>query len=421
MKDTDLRVLTVDGGARGHGLHCSIRKSPRVSRAFCTPGNGGIPDPDRRSVKDTDIDGIVRLAQDLQIDLVVVGPEAPLVAGIVNRLRAVGIAAFGPTADAAVLEGSKIFTKAFCRRHKIPTAAFRIIRNFEQAETAIKESGFLVVKADGLCAGKGVTVAKTEAGAIEAARALLVDNIHGPAGSSILIEECLTGRECSIMAFCDGHNAVLLPPARDFKRAEEGDRGPNTGGMGCYAPLPDVDDALLARIKDEIIMPTLRGMAEAGTPYHGLLYAGIMLTKQGPMLIEYNARFGDPETQTVLPLIESDIVEYMLGTLELSGLTKLPPLKLKPLVAVCTVLASNGYPGKYETGFPITGIEETSSMKFFHAGTVRSPALVTSGGRVLSCVGLGENFSIARERSQRGADFATFSNKFYRSDIAANA
>ncbi len=422
MKKTDLSVLIVGGGAREHALFYKMIASPRVTRAFCTPGNGGIPAANRRDVKDTDIDGIIQLAKELRIDLVIFGPEAPLVAGGVERVQAEGIMAFGPSARAAELEGSKIFTMKFCQLHGIPVGDFRIARTQDEAVRIIRTTGFSVIKADGLCGGKGVTVADSVQDAIEAARKLLVDKIYGDAEHGILIQERLTGPECSFMALCDGINATVLPIARDYKRAFDGDKGPNTGGMGCYAPLPDVDAAMQARIMNEIIVPTLRGMAEAGTPYHGLLYGGIMLTRQGPMLIEYNVRFGDPETQTVLPLIQSDIVEYMLASLKSGRLSKLGPLILRSGATVCTVLASEGYPGYYQAGYPITGLEEaTRDLQFVHAGTaLKSGELVTSGGRVMSSVGYGEDLATARTLSQAGAELITFENKFFRSDIAAN-
>ena len=417
----DLTVLIVGSGAREHALYIAIGQSPLVQRVLCTPGNGGIPSRDRRNTKELDSDGLVLLAKQEGVDLVVVGPEAPLVAGLVDRLQREGIVAFGPSASAAMLEGSKIFTKICCNQWDIPTPAYRIAGNYDMAGRFITSTGFRVIKADGLCGGKGVTVADTEAEALEAARQLLVERTQGDAGARILIEERLTGRECSVMAFCDGIDAVLLPPARDYKRAYDGDQGLNTGGMGSYSPLPDVDDTLLAQIKEQIFLPTLRGMAELGSPYHGLLYAGIILTKDGPMLLEFNVRFGDPETQVVLPLLVSDIVEHMLATCSKGGLSDLAPLQVKSGVAVCTVLVSDGYPGKYKTGSPITGVEGAErEVLIFHAGTNRTPDLVTSGGRVMSCVGLGATFDEARVRSHTAADAICFDNKRYREDIAAN-
>lgn len=422
--DQDLRVLIIGGGGREHALYEAIARSPLVRRVLCTPGNGGIPPEDRRTVKDSDFQGIVALAKEESVDLVVIGPEAPLVGGLVDLLKIQGICAFGPDARAAMLEGSKIFMKTCCSKWNVPTARYRFTNNnYAAAERMIKGTGFRVIKADGLCGGKGVTVAKTEDEALEAAHQLLVGKSQGNAGLRILIEEKLPGDECSVMAFCDGTDAILLPPARDYKRAYDGDvePNPNTGGMGSYSPLPDVNDELLEEIKARIIMPTLRGMAQAGTSFRGLLYAGIMLTKDRPKLLEYNVRFGDPEAQVVLPLLDSDIVPYMLATCERGGLSGFGPLKVSSDVAVATVPVSGGYPGKYKTGFPITGLEEASrEALIYHAGTDRTPELVTSGGRVMTCVGRGATYAEARRRSQLAAELIQFEGKRYRKKIAAD-
>ena len=415
----DLTVLVVGSGAREHVLYSAIERSPLVARVLCTPGNGGIFPDNRRNIKESDFDGLVCLVKNEKVDLVVVGPEVPLVAGLVDRLEGEGIAAFGPSAKGALLEGSKIFMKTRCRRWGVPTADFDFAGDCKVAKKIIERNGFRVVKADGLCGGKGVIVAETENEALEATRRLLTERVHGNAGARIVLETRLKGTECSVMAFCDGENAVLLPPARDYKRACNDDVGPNTGGMGSYAPSLDVDESLLDTIKEQIILPTLRGMADWGVPYRGVLYAGIMLTSEGPQLLEYNVRFGDPECQVILPLLDSDVVEYILATLEAGGLSQLGQIKAKPEVAVCTILVSKGYPNKYQVGFPITGVEEASrSALIFHAGTDRTPDLVTSGGRVMSVVGFGENVALARARSRAAADAIQFVGKFYRTDIA---
>lgn len=419
----DLTVLVVGGGAREHALCWSIAKSPSVKRVLCTPGNGGITSENRRNIRDSDLPGIVGLAKEESVDLVVVGPEAPLVAGLVEILREAGVAAFGPNAKGARLEGSKIYTKTLSSGLDIPTAHWKWTDNYDDAKEMILSWGSLpVIKADGLCGGKGVVVPDTESQALDAAHDMLVKKTLGHAGSRIIIEDRLVGRECSVMALCDGENAVLLPPARDYKRALDGDRGLNTGGMGSYSPLPDVDDALVAEIKTRIIDRTLYGMAKhEGNPYRGVLYAGIMLTKDGPFLLEYNVRFGDPETQVVLPRLQSDVVEYMFATLERGGLSKLGPLQIHSGASVCTVLVSKGYPDKYQTGFPITGLDEANSWAvLFHAGTDRTPELVTSGGRVMSCVGFTASLEAAREYSRLAAEAISFENKSFRTDIAAN-
>jgi phosphoribosylamine--glycine ligase len=424
MRHENLKVLIVGSGGREHALYGAARKSALVSHVLCTPGNGGIAEQNRRDVKDTDIAGIVKLAREEKVDLVIVGPEAPLVAGLVDELKKVDIAAFGPSGKAAMLEGSKIATKTICDVAGIPTAAWSSVDEFKLAKHVIGMwDSVPVIKANGLCGGRGVVVPKTKDEAIDAARNMLEKKPpYGDAGSEIVIEDRLIGRECSVMALCDGENSVLLPPARDYKRALDGDKGLNTGGMGAYSPLPDVDDALLAQIKETIIVPTLRHMYNYMKPYHGLLYAGLMLTATGPKLIEYNVRFGDPETEVVLPLLRSDIIEYMLATLEYGGLAKLRPIELSSEAAVSTVLVSDGYPGKYETGFPITNLSATSHLaRLYCAGvTLVDGAFLTSGGRVMNCVGLGSSLEAARLNSQHAAEAIQFTNKFYRKDIAAN-
>jgi phosphoribosylamine--glycine ligase len=417
-----LVILVIGSGGSESALCWLIGRNHPERHVLCTPGNGGISPKNRRDVKDSDLNGIVKLAKEEKADLVVVRPEGPLVAGLADRLRENGIPAFGPGAIGAQLEGRKIYTKQLCDEVGIPTARWQWADDYEQAKKIICSWGVTppVVKANGLCGGKGVTVAETEEQALEAAYRLF-KKVQGNAGARILMEERLVGRECSVQTFCDGENAEVLPVARDYKRAFDGNKGPNTGGMGSYSPLPDVSNEDLADIKTRIIMPTLRGMAEErGAPYQGLLYAGIILTRDGPKLLEYNVRFGDPETQVVLPLIESDIVEYMFACNKLGGLAKLGPLKVKNKFSVCIVLASDGYPGKYQTGFAIRGLKNVPrDVSVFHAGTNRVTGnLVTSGGRVMSIVGLGSTIEQARQRAEVGADAILFANKFCREDIA---
>lgn len=416
-----MRILIVGGGAREQALWEAARRSPIVFETIITPGNAGIPLLQyRRAVKTDDIEGLVVLAKRERVDFVIVGPEAPLVAGLVDRLHEAGIAAYGPTAQAAQLEGSKIYTKTRCRLWRIPTADFEIADSFASAEYIIKKTGFRVIKYDGLCAGKGVVVADTEEEAIEAAREALSQ------GSDILIEDRLEGYELSVIVLCDGVNVVFLPIAQDYKRLLDGDQGPNTGGMGARAPVR-VDKRLLAEIRDTIILPTLRGMAAQGTLYQGALYAGIMVTKDGPKLIEYNCRFGDPECQVILPMIESDIVPYLYACSEKGGLAKMPPLRVRQKCAVCTVLVPQGYPGSFQTGAPITGADEIGfqsafRVHVFHAGTERGPdgVLRTSGGRVMNLVGVEDTFAAARHMSLKGAEYVDFDGKFFRKDIAKN-
>lgn len=418
----NLTVLVVGSGAREHALCWALEHSPRVARVICTPGNGGIAVENRRDVKESDIAGIVQLARDEAAGLVVIGPEAPLVLGLVDELTKAGIKAFGPSAKAAQLEGSKIYAKTLCSSEGIPTAQWRWADTYDAAKILIESWGSVpVIKADGLCGGKGVVVASTVREALDAARDMLVKKTLGDAGSRIIIEDRLVGRECSVMALCDGEHSVLLPPARDYKRAYDGEKGPNTGGMGAYSPVFDLNDALLADIKKRIIDRTLYCMAKhEGTPFQGVLYAGIMVTQNGPELLEYNVRFGDPEAQVVLARVShSELVEHMLACTERGGLSRVGPLTVLPSPAVCVTLASAGYPATYKTGVPITGIEGLRGCALFHAGTKRTnEGLVTSGGRVMSVVALGDSIEDARTYANSAADKVMFANKYRRTDIA---
>ena len=426
-----LRIAIVGSGGREHALSWVIGKSPFVERIYVTPGNGGIVPENRWDVHESNLAELVSLALEERIDLVVVGPEAPLCAGLVDKLEAAGIAAFGPSAAAAQLEGSKIFMKELCSEHGIPTARWDwtgVPGRPNSIETVAKMiSSFSsppVVKADGLCGGKGVVVAKSMQEAIDAAYAMLVQKKLGDTGSCIVIEDRLYGKECSMMFLCQDETALPLPPARDYKRALDGDEGDNTGGMGAYSPVLDVDDALVEQVRQTIILPALRAMAARGTPFRGLLYAGLMLTENGPMLLEFNVRFGDPETQVVLPRLESDIVPYLLTIArnESGGLARLGPLMVDSSVAVCFTLASEGYPGEYKTGYPISGwTQPTPQTLVFHAGTRHDNGrLVTSGGRVMSVVGIGPSVESARLRAVERADGTDFKNKYRRTDIALN-
>jgi phosphoribosylamine---glycine ligase len=414
--ERDVNGLVIDEGGRGHALFCSMSESLRTNKLLFAPGNAGVSEYYRRNVKATDKKSIVALAKAEGINLVVVGPEAPLIAGLADDLQAEGVRTFGPSAFASELEGSKIFTKTRCRRWDIPTADFDFAGDFDVAVKIIKRTGFRVIKADGLCAGKGVVVADSEEEVIETARQFLVHKKHGEAGSKITIEERLRGRECSMMFLCDGVHAIALPIARDYKRAFDGDMGSNTGGTGAYSPVSDVTRKDAKFVLKRMILPTLRGMAARGTPFKGLLYAGIMLTEDGPKLIEYNVRFGDPETQVVLPRIASDIVPYLIAATEYGGLAKMSPVKIKKQAAVAVVLMSDGYPGSYETGFPINGADRAQLV--YHAGTRMDPDLRTGGGRVLNVVGIGETIADARESAYTDVQKITFKGMRYRTDIA---
>ncbi|SER32591.1 phosphoribosylamine--glycine ligase [Faunimonas pinastri] len=421
MQSEGLTVLIIGGGAREHALYRAFGSSSRVARVLCAPGNGGIPAADRRAVGDSDGPALLNLAQREGVDLVVVGPEAPLVAGVSDVFTGAGIRVFGPSAAAAQLEGSKAFAKEICVSLGVPTADHVVASSYDEAEAAIRAFGSpVVVKADGLCAGKGVTVASSEQEALEAAGSMLSDKIFGEAGDTVVIERCLSGRECSVMAICDGENAILLPAVRDHKRALDGDRGPNTGGMGAYSPLPDVDQALLEKVKAEIILPVIHEMARRGMPYHGVLYAGLMLTESGPQVIEFNCRFGDPETQIALALLRTDIVDLTLAAIVPGGLANLPATEISDEAAVCVVLASGGYPGKYATGIPISGVDAADEGAFvFHAGTRDEGELVTSGGRVLNVVGVGATHEDARAKAYTACEKIYFEGMQFRRDIAA--
>jgi phosphoribosylamine--glycine ligase len=424
MRLRDLIILIIGGGGRESALYWAIAKSPLVKRIYCTPGNGGIAFEYRRNVADNDIVGIVALAKELGVDLVVIGPEVPLVAGLVDELNKVGIAAFGPCAAAAKLEGSKSFGKAACDAVNAPTADWRWTEDFDDAESIIEQWGSVpVIKADGLYAGKGVIVPDTLEEAIDAAHRMLVKKSFGHAGSRIVIEQRLRGPEASFMFFCDGIGAEPLPEARDSKRLLEGDEGPNTGGMGAYSPLRDVDDVMRSYIRTHVVLPILRYMRERHAAFHGLMYVGAILTEDGPRVLEFNARFGDPETQVAVPRIDSDIVPYLWATREPGGLAKLPPLKISSMAAVATNLAVDGYPGDYEKGFRMTELEGAGQHALlFHAGTKRTDdGVFTNGGRVMTCVGVAASIKAARRASLSAAETVQFEKKIFRKDIAANA
>jgi phosphoribosylamine--glycine ligase len=396
--------------------------SPRASHVIVTPGNGGVPEKDRWTYKETEHDRLIKLAEAKRINFVILGPEAAIVAGLSDKFTAAGFPNFAPSQAAARLESSKAWSFSACRSADIPVPEGGIAHSMEEA-TELIGKGFLVVKADGLCAGKGVVVADTQDEALAAARAMLIEGLHGEAGRTIVLQERLEGREASFMYFCDGINAIALPPARDHKRLGEGDIGPNTGGMGAFSPVPDVTPATEKAVLESIVRPILRFMRSIGTPFHGLLYAGVMLTKSGPKLIEFNVRFGDPETQVVLPRIESDILTYMLACTVEGGLSILPPLEIGAHACVCTVLASDGYPGLYETGkeIRIIGKTERISSYFIHAGTRREgDKLFTSGGRVLGAIGLGLDVAEAHQLSLAAAGRVMFGDEmpFFRRDIS---
>lgn len=416
-----MNILLVGGGGREHALAWKLRRSPRVTRLLCAPGNGGTAAlAENHPVAATDLDGIVDLARRERVDLVVVGPDDPLAAGLVDRLQAAGVRAFGPTAAAARFESSKSFAKDFMRRHGIPTARSEKFRDFRAALEHVRGQTFpLVIKADGLALGKGVTIAEDAAQAERALREALVDGVFGEAGRTVLVEEFLTGREVSIHALVDGRSWLMFPDARDHKRALDGDRGPNTGGMGTLSPSGRVDDALRERIEREVLAPFLRGLREDGMDFRGMLFPGLMLTVDGPKVLEFNARFGDPETQVLLPRLRGDLLDLLEATMDgrLAGMRA----DWDPRTACCVVMASGGYPGSYGTGFPVSGLgAPDDAVLVFHAGTRREgDRVLTSGGRVLGVTGLGATPAEAASRAYRAVAGIRFDNAAWRTDIGA--
>ncbi len=416
-----MRILVVGSGGREHALARKISKSPLVRALFCAPGNPGIEEvAGLVPVPVTDVAGLAREASALAIDLVVVGPEVPLVLGLVDRLSQSGIPAFGPTAAAAEVEGSKAFAKEIMLAAGIPTAEYASFAEVEPALAyARARGGRLVVKADGLAAGKGVVVAES-LGACEAAiRDMLVGGVHGDAGRTVLLEERLEGPEASVIALCDSERALVLPAAQDHKRVGDGDQGPNTGGMGAFSPTPKVTPELEREVKERVFLPALRELARRGRPFRGALYAGLMLTPSGLRVLEFNARMGDPETQPILMRLESDLVPALLAAAkgDLSGVS----LTVDPRAAVGVVLASEGYPAKPRTGDPIGGLEGPleEGVEVFHAGTARRPdgTIVSAGGRVLTVCALGADLGAARERAFRALSRITLRGGHWRKDI----
>ncbi|MGK9230528.1 phosphoribosylamine--glycine ligase [Inquilinus limosus] len=418
-----MRILLVGGGGREHALAWAIAASPLCDTLYCAPGNAGIArEATCVPIAAEDVDGLVTFAQENAIDFVVVGPEAPLVAGLVDRLTEAGIKAFGPTAAAAALEGSKGFTKDLCAKYGIPTARYRRFTDAAEAKAHIAAEGApIVVKADGLAAGKGVVVAGTVEEAQAAVDAMLTEGGFGAAGASIVVEECLTGPELSFFALCDGETALPLATARDHKRAFDHDQGPNTGGMGAVSPHPLATPELEARIMAEIVQPTLKAMEAEGTPFRGILFAGLMLTERGPQLIEHNVRFGDPECETLLPRLNSDLLTALIAAAdgELRHLT----LRWRPEAAVTVVMAAKGYPGSYKKGSPIRALDQAGQVPgtiVFHAGTKAETdgSVTAQGGRVLAVTALGADIAEARLRAYQAVDRIDWPEGFCRRDIA---
>ncbi len=421
-----LTILLVGSGGREHALAWKIAQSPLCGRLVAAPGNPGIANvAELRAVKVTDVEGLVAVAQDIAADLVVVGPESALEVGLADRLAELGIPCFGGSQRAAQLETSKAFTKDFCARHSLPTAAYGVFTDAASASAFLDTlDAPFVIKADGLAAGKGVVIAADRAEA-DAAVLDMLGGRFGSAGARVVIEEFMHGEEASLFAICDGTSAVFFGAAQDHKRAYDGDKGPNTGGMGTYSPPPVLTQALIDQAWRELVVPTIEGMAAEGAPYVGVLYAGLMLTPAGPKLVEYNARFGDPECQTLMLRLQSDLVPILLAAAKGELASTAPPVVWRDEAAICVVLAAEGYPDAPKTGGVITGADGDFGAEavIFHAGTARDSEgrLVASGGRVLNVCALGATLHEARDVAYAALGTVALEGGFYRSDIGWRA
>jgi phosphoribosylamine---glycine ligase len=421
-----MRILVVGGGGREHALCWAIAGSPLCDKLYCAPGNAGIAqEAECVPIAAEDLTGLVDFARRERIDFVVVGPEAPLVAGLVDQLTAAGIKSFGPTAAAAALEGSKAFMKDLCAKYGIPTAAYSRFTDAAKAKAFIRRNGApIVVKADGLAAGKGVIIAETVAEAETAVDAMLTTGQFGDAGSEVVIEEFLQGEEASFFALVDGETALPLASAQDHKRAFDGDKGPNTGGMGAYSPAPIVTEAAAADIMARIIQPTVKAMKAEGRPFRGVLFAGLMLTADGPKLLEYNVRFGDPECQVLCARLMSDLLPALIATHD--GVLRNFHLRWQDRAALTVVMAAKGYPDSYQRGSAIRGLDKAAALKdvlVFHAGTRAGPdgAILANGGRVLGVTGTGATIAEAQARAYEAVDLIDWPQGFCRRDIGWRA
>lgn len=417
-----MNVLVIGGGGREHALIRKIKESPRLNQLWCAPGNGGIAqDAQCVDIKVTDIPGVVRFAKENKVDLVVVAPDDPLAAGMVDALEAEGIRAFGPRKDAAQIEASKVFSKDLMKKYQIPTAGYEVFTDPEQALTKIRQDNTypVVIKADGLALGKGVVIAPNYEEAEQAVRSMMEDKIFGESGSRIVLEEFLTGPEVSVLAFTDGKCVRPMVSSKDHKRALDGDQGANTGGMGTISPNPYYDEETAKLCMDTIFLPTIQAMNSEGRPFKGCLYFGLMLTPKGPRVIEYNARFGDPETQVVLPRLQSDLLDIMDAVID----ERLEEAEIcwSAKSAACVVMASGGYPAQYRKGLPIHGLSKDGQVEgavVYHAGTaLLDGEFVTNGGRVLGVTALGDTLDEALDKAYRAVSNIQFEGAHYRRDI----
>jgi phosphoribosylamine--glycine ligase len=414
-----MKVLVIGGGAREHAIVWKLSQSPQISKLFCAPGNAGIADmAECIDINAEDIDGLLEFALENKIELTVVGPETALVKGVVDLFEQNGLRIFGPRGKAAQLEGSKVFSKDFMKKHKIPTARYRTYNSMENAIVELSQFDLpIVIKADGLAAGKGVIIAQTRQEAVDSIRGIMGDGKFGEAGKTIVVEEFLQGKEVSVLAFADGNIAVPMTSAQDYKKAQDGDKGLNTGGMGAVSPALHYDAEAEKAVRIEIINRTVHALKTEGIEFKGILYFGIMLTAKGPKLLEYNVRFGDPETEVILPMLQSDLVDIMNSVID--GTLDKADIRWSKEKAVCVVMASGGYPEKYDVGHEISGIKASiEEAIIFHAGTkIIDSKLVTAGGRVLVICALGESYEAARNKAYTAVDKINFLNVHYRKDI----
>lgn len=420
-----MKILVIGSGGREHSLVWKINQSKKVEKIYCAPGNAGIAElAECVDISVTDVEGLLSFAVEQGIDLTVVGPEASLVEGVVDQFEEKGLRIFGPSQDAAILEGSKVFTKEFLEKYQIPTAPFKVFQDAGDAKKYIDEQGApIVVKADGLAAGKGVIVASTVTEAKEAVDLIMKDKAFGTAGDSIVIEACLKGEEASFIAFTDGKTILPLPTSQDHKAVYEGDKGPNTGGMGAYSPAPVVTDEIYKFAMEQVMEPTIKGLAAEGRPYKGMLYAGLMIDGNDINVLEFNCRFGDPEAQPLVMRLKSDIVDIFDAAID--GKLDQVEIKIDPKPTICVVMASGGYPGSYEKGDAITGLEEASKISdvvVFHAGTAKANGeIVSNGGRVLGITATGDNLEDAIKKAYSAVDAISWKDCYFRRDIAAKA
>ena len=416
-----MKVLIVGSGGREHAIAWSVAKSPKVDKIYCAPGNAGIAEfAECVNIGAMEFDKLVAFAKENAIDLTIIGMDDPLVGGVVDAFEAEGLRVFGPRKNAAIIEGSKAFSKDLMKKYKIPTAAYE---NFTDPDEAIKylETAKMpiVLKADGLALGKGVLICNTLEEAKEGVKTIMLDKQFGDAGNEIVIEEFMTGREVSVLAFCDGKTIKCMTSAQDHKRAKDGDQGLNTGGMGTFSPSPFYNDEVEAFCEEYVYQSTIDAMASEGRPFTGILFTGLMITEDGPKVLEYNARFGDPEAQVVLPRMKNDIIDVMEACID--GKLSDVELEFEDNAAVCVVLASDGYPEKYDKGFEIKGLDtfkDKDGYYVFHAGTkFDGDKIVTNGGRVLGVVAKGENLKAARANAYKATEWIDFANKYKRNDI----